>query len=111
MVEVSPAAVVDVDAAAVVELVVSAADVVELEVSAADVVELEVSAADVVSADDVVDEDSSSVVEVASSVVEVASSVVEGEPGMLGVVVAGGPLLGVVWGLVDGVVDTSVGVV
>ena len=90
---VSPAGVVDVDAAAVVEVV--APGVVEVVVSPADV------------EDDV----ASSEVEVASSEVEVASSVVDGEPGVLGVVVAGGPLdcAGVVLGLVDGVVSTSVG--
>ena len=47
----------------------------------------------------------------ASDVVDQGASVVDGEPGVLGVVVAGGPLLALVWGLADGVIDTSVGVV
>jgi hypothetical protein len=98
------AAVVDVDAAAVVELVVSAADVDE--VAAAGVV-----VDDVASSSEV--EVASSDVEVASSEVEVASSVVDGVPGVLGVVVAGGPSVRatVVFGWVDGVVSTSVGMV
>ena len=83
---------------------VSTADVVGVVVSPIDV-EDEVASSEV--------EVASSEVEVASSEVEVASSVVDGEPAVLGVVVAGGPLdcAGVVLGWVDGVVSTSVGAV
>ena len=40
-----------------------------------------------------------------------ASSEINNVPGVLGIVVAGGPIISVFWGWVDGVVDTSVCVV